>query len=396
MTKFNILYFAFVSDHFGGVEQKIIGQFDALKKINEFSNLYLVSTNQPNETLTREIDKRSDVKLLINQEKRNPLKRRAEKFDMIKKSIQKYDAQNSIIYFRYPGADFLFYKFLKDNSTFKIVTEHQEIENKLRIGKFTGNYLSDISDFIFGRNIRKLIHGFVGVSNQYLENQISYLPNFEKNKKPTLVNGNGIEVSKYKLRQPPIFDGKLLKILFVGGLYKSHGMHRLIEGLIKYDKYLNGNQLSVEVHIAGITKAESYLVKYESSKFKSHTVFYHGFLSRIELDILMDKCNVAVNSLSLHRIGLSKTSTLKSREYFARGIPFITASEDNDFSSDNFFIHRIISDESPVIIPDLFEFMDRIMNREDYGKEMRDYADDVLDWRHKMEKLNAFLATFIK
>jgi len=29
MTKFNIVNFAFVSDHFGG-KQKIIGQFDAL------------------------------------------------------------------------------------------------------------------------------------------------------------------------------------------------------------------------------------------------------------------------------------------------------------------------------------------------------------------------------
>lgn len=395
MPEFNILYFAFVSDNFGGVEQKIIGQFDALKKINEFTQLYLVATNKPNKIFLNELNKRSNISFLVNTVKGNPLKRRSEKFYMIEKVIKKYNVDKTIIYFRYPGADFLFYNFLKNISSYKIVTEHQEIENKLRIGKFTGNYSSDIMDFLYGKKIRNLIHGFVGVSSQYLENQISYLPNFEKTKKPKMVNGNGIEVSKYRLRQPPVFDGRLLKIIFVGGLYKSHGMHRLIEGLLKHDKYLRDNQLKVEVHIAGVSMVNSYLMKYENNKHDGHIVFYHGFLSMGELDILMDKCHIAINSLSVHRIGQVVTSTLKSREYFARGIPFVTASEDNDFSSDNFFIHKILSNESPVIISELFQFTERIYSINDYSDKMREYADNFLDWKHKMEKLNNFLKSIV-
>lgn len=395
MSEFNILYFAFVSDSFGGVEQKIIGQFDALIEIHSQTHLYLVSTNKPKDIFLDQIHKRANIHSLTNTIVNNPLKRRLEKFRMIEDVIKKYKVANTVIYLRYPGADLLFYNFLKNVSSYKIVTEHQEIENKLRIGKFTGNYWSDIMDFLYGKKIRNLIHGFVGVSSQYLDNQISYLSNFKKKKIPKLVNGNGIEVSKYRLRQPPVFDGRLLKILFVGGLYKSHGMHRLIEGLLKHDKYLRDNQLKVEVHIAGVSRVNSYLRKYENNKHDNHIVLYHGFLSMGELDILMNKCHIAINSLSLHRIGLVVTSTLKSREYFARGIPFVTASEDNDFSSDNFFIHRILSDESPVIISELFQFTERIYSINDYSDKMREYADNFLDWKHKMEKLNIFLKSLV-
>ena len=46
------------------------------------------------------------------------------------------------------------------------------------------------------------------------------------------------------------------------------------------------------------------------------------------------RCMIAVilqvGSLGLHRIGLTEASTLKVREYWARGIPFLLSYEDTD------------------------------------------------------------------
>ena len=395
MSEFNILYFAFVSDSFGGVEQKIIGQFDALIEIHLQTHLYLVSTNKPKDIFLDQIHKRANIHSLNNTIVKNPLKRRAEKFRMIKEVLRGYNSTDTIIYFRYPGADILFYNFLKDVSSFKIITEHQEIENKMRIGKFTGSYYSDILDFLYGRKVRSLIFGFVAVSSQYLQNQFSYLTISKQKLKPAIVNGNGIDVSNYKLREPPVFDGKLLKILFVGSLYKSHGVHRLVEGLINCEEFLVHNRLKVEIHIAGIEREDSYLLKYEKKPIVADSLIYHGFMTRSNLDTLSSECHIAVNSLGLHRIGLTITSTLKSREYFARGIPFITSSDDNDFSSDNNYIHTISSDESPVVISDLFKFVRKVYDIPNHSQSMRDYAVAVLDWRCKMIKLHTFLKGLI-
>jgi len=126
---YNILYFAFVGNSFGGVEQKIIAQYDALSLIRPNTRLYLVSTSQPGSSLETEIQKRSGIHLIINSsdKRRNPYSRRKEKFDLIYRVLLGYKPNETICYFRYPNADFLFLQFLKKCKDFKIITEHQEI-----------------------------------------------------------------------------------------------------------------------------------------------------------------------------------------------------------------------------------------------------------------------------
>lgn len=387
---YNILYFAFVSNKLGGVEQKILAQFDALKAIHPATYLYLVSTFKPGLALEKEISKREGVFTLINSEIKNPLLRRKQKFDMISRMLESYSSSDTIVYLRYPGADYFFLKFLKKNEDFKFVTEHQEIENKLRIGILNGKWLEEFMDFLFGKPVRKNITGFVAVSSQYLAAQKSYLNEGLIKSKFFLVNGNGINTRKFNVRKIPSYDGRNLHILFVGSVYKSHGLHRLAKSLIANESLLKEKGLNIYIHIAGSNGENTYLNKYLKHEIIRNSFIFYGFLQSNEIDLLADKCHIAINSLGTHRIGQYITSTLKSREYFARGIPYITSSSDDDFDFNNPFIKMFPANEDSLNIREVVDFAKITCEDLQHNTKMRKYAETHLDWKHKMKKLKVF------
>jgi hypothetical protein len=85
------------------------------------------------------------------------------------------------------------------------------------------------------------------------------------------------------------------------------------------------------------------------------------------------------------------TSELKSREYCARGIPFIIACGDSDFPPDFPAILKLLPDESPIDMHRVILFASVISRDSDHAQNMRHYARENLDWSVKMKKLKMFL-----
>ncbi len=122
---------------------------------------------------------------------------------------------------------------------------------------------------------------------------------------------------------------------------------------------------------------------------------FHGFLTGEALDALFDQCHVAVGSLGIHRKGLTQTSELKGREYCARGIPYIIACADPDFSSDFPYICYLPADESAVDVEQVLAFAREVGANPNHPQEMRRYAEEHLDWSVKMKKLKDFLEMLV-
>ena len=121
------------------------------------------------------------------------------------------------------------------------------------------------------------------------------------------------------------------------------------------------------------------------------SVIFHGFTTGHDLDILYDQCHLAAGSLGMHRKGLTMTSELKSREYCARGIPFIIACGDSDFPDDFPAILKLPPDESPIDMHQVILSASVISRDTDHAQKMRRYARENLDWSVKMKKLKVFL-----
>jgi glycosyltransferase involved in cell wall biosynthesis len=292
---------------------------------------------------------------------------------------------DEILYMRIPSPSRITSKILKSPRKCRIVIEYQTIgpyESWL-IGAYS--YL--LFDFLYGNNIRRYSDAIVGVTEEITQYELRRSGNPDK---PHITIGNGFDVGSVSIRQHVPYTGEELRILCVANLRRWHGIDRLIRGLEAYR-----GPVQVKLHIAGDGSELPSLKKLIHESGTTRQVVFHGFINGKELDDLFNTCHIAVGSLGIHRKGLTQTSELKVREYCARGIPFVIACTDPDFSDDFPYILNVSPGESPVRIEEILKFAQKVSADTTTAQKMRAYAVEHLDWSIKMKELKRFLETLI-
>ena len=169
-----------------------------------------------------------------------------------------------------------------------------------------------------------------------------------------------------------------------------HGVDRFIRGLHEYNAHY-ANSTKIVLHIVGDGPELPHLKELTAELNQQDNVIFHGFKSGKELDEMFDMCHIALDALAGFRKGLTETSSLKSREYCARGIPFIASSKDADFPDGWEYVQKIPDDESPVDMNTVISFANRVVTNPNHPQKMREYAEEHLDWNAKMKLLKEFL-----
>lgn len=212
---------------------------------------------------------------------------------------------------------------------------------------------------------------------------------------PTIKSFNGIDLRAIGLRKcdwEPSKNG-LLEILCCARFSKWHGADRLVAGLRDY--YAMGGTRDLRVHMLGEGPELQRLVSMTRDGGLEDKVLFHGFQQQASMDEFYDRCSLAVGSLGLHRLGLAGASTLKSREYLAKGIPFIYSGEIDVLTGVEFrYAQQMPSDDSPINIASLIEFHDRLYaqsTQAEVARRMRDFATANVS----MERAMAPVADFI-
>lgn len=198
---------------------------------------------------------------------------------------------------------------------------------------------------------------------------------------PVLHFSNGVEWKELPVNEYQ-GDNKEIHIICVSGCMLSHGYDRMIEGLNNY--YSQGFDRKVFFHIVGTGDYyEKYLELAKEYELFDKYVFFYGRKVGKELDEIYSKCNMAAAHLATHRIGIKTISSLKSREYAIRGIPFIS-STDLGFSGDEKekYIMYVPDDETAIDIAKVVEFYDRLYSEEDVAKKMRSVFMEICDWKN--------------
>ncbi len=198
---------------------------------------------------------------------------------------------------------------------------------------------------------------------------------------------NGIDVNEIRLktRTEAFEDENRLDLIFIGNVSFWHGLDRVLKGI---KTYISSGKLSpkVTLHIVGEGDELKKLKLLSDKLYLGDYVVFHGNLDGKELDELFDQCQVAIGSLGLHRKKIAKISSLKAREYCARGIPFIDSGEDDDFAKDFKYRWVVPADESEINLTDIFKFY-KSLKGEHYNLVMRNYAIHNLDWSKKLEPI---------
>jgi len=289
----------------------------------------------------------------------------------------------STIYFRFPGSNYGFLKllkFLKNKLHCTIIIEiptypyRQEIKC---LPTRIQTYLS-LQDIICWKFARYYVDKIVTYSEH------KYIHGVE-----TIGINNGIDIFTISPKEKIDFN-KQLQVIAVASIKFWHGYDRFIEGMKIY--YEKDRSIKVIFNIVGdgpeLESLKELVAKYNLQKF----VVFHGPKFANDLDTIFNSSHVALGTLGLHRIHLFQASPLKSREYCARGIPFIQSGDSKDIPNDFKYVHYVPQNDSPIIIEDLINFYSNIVgNFPNYNREIRDFAEKNLTWIKKMQPIVEYI-----
>lgn len=179
---------------------------------------------------------------------------------------------------------------------------------------------------------------------------------------PTIPITNGVDLDTIAPRKPS-YQKDCIHVAFAAIFYPWHGIDRMIQGMGNY--YAKGGNRNIELHLIGDGPERQRLQELATSLGIEDRCHFLGMCDRQQMDKAYDKCTLAVEQLGNHRKKQAVSASLKSREYLAKGLPFIYEGEVDLFIKNPVdFCLGVPADESPVCIEDVVEFYDRLYERE--------------------------------
>lgn len=177
-----------------------------------------------------------------------------------------------------------------------------------------------------------------------------------------------------------------INIVSVSATAFWHGYNRLLDGLHKY--YQNGGNENIIYHLVGdiLPEHKKMIADYNLDK---HVILY-GRLADKELKDVYCKCLLGVNVLSGYSGSSPISSSLKSREYGAYGIPFFSSLAVDYLPEDYPFLLLVPHDDSPIDIQTLVDFYHNIYDDKDcneIAEQIRSYALDRCDMHITMKPI---------
>ena len=207
---------------------------------------------------------------------------------------------------------------------------------------------------------------------------------------PTIPIVNGIDLSSIRVRNPSYVPGEDINIAFVASFEVWHACDLLIQGLADY--YGSGGKRRINIHLAGDGSQIPRLKHLVSSLALAERVTFYGPLDLSELDALFDRCTLAVGCMGMHRLNRQLLgSSLKVREYLARGIPFIYSGEEDILVGKQVdFCLQFDSVDTPVDFSKVIEFHDKLYSERSETNiisEIRLFAEENVSMRIGMNKV---------
>lgn len=213
-----------------------------------------------------------------------------------------------------------------------------------------------------------------------------------KNKKFIKIR-NAVDTNCYRLKSHTN-SKDTIDFIAVAHVKLYHGYDRIIKGL--HDYYQNENikdKKDIRLHIVGTVEKSLNLEKIAEGYGLQERVIFHGFKSGIELDELFDMADIGVNGLAYFRVmemKKSDLSSLKSREYMARGLAFINCFKldfQDDIEEKQDYIIDVEISEEPVPISKIIKQYDEISSK---PQDIRNIAEKYLSWEIEMQKVIDF------
>ena len=213
---------------------------------------------------------------------------------------------------------------------------------------------------------------------------------------PAIRFTNGIDLEQIKVKDAGKKDGNNIDLIVVSSFEEWHGYDRILKSLGEYYKGNPDNKRSVYLHMVGDGQnMHEYRQIVEKYKIQDYVKFY-GRVYGKELDVIYNISDIAVDVLGMYRKNNNISCSLKSREYFAKGLPVISGCmidllEDVDGFK---YFRQFPNDSSLINIDDVIRFYDDVYNiagRDKIIRSIRDFADKNCGMDKGMEKVIEYI-----
>ena len=195
--------------------------------------------------------------------------------------------------------------------------------------------------------------------------------------RPAMNIVNGADVSSLPLHQPRS-QSEEIHLLALASMSGWHGYDRILHSLAAY-------RGDARVHIDFVGgDGDGSLAAWKTLAEElglTEQVTFHGACYGAALEAIFTQSDVGVGSLGMFRYGLQHATTLKLREYMARGLPFLYATEDPSLPDEPDFALRVSNDEQPILMEDVVRFARNVQQNPEIAQRMRRYAEDHMSWK---------------
>lgn len=191
---------------------------------------------------------------------------------------------------------------------------------------------------------------------------------------------NGVDVDAISPRQLSVADNGVdlpLRVLALGSYRVSHGLDRVIRGMARA---ASSGYEDIHLIVVGDGPVRPQLEQLVEQLGLQHRVELRGIANGRELDRLFDWAEVGLGTLAAHRIGEACVSSIKVREYLARGLPVVIADSDvlsRDTKDSAQFIFVVDDDESDLDLGDVKRTL-RQCNPIEISEQARQFAEQRL------------------
>lgn len=360
------------SDESLGVTKKLLGQYKAFNKLG-YDTYHLCFKDERGvlihkDTTTVIVKKQLKMYLtyikLLNAADRICLE---NKIDMC--------------YIRYPLADFAFMKMIK--KLHKICKVVIEIPTYPYDNEMVGN-VGMLTKLNFKQDLK---------NRHKLKKYVDFISTFSNEKEtfgiPCININNGIDIDTAPFIEREVTNDNTLRIISVSLMRSAHRFDRLITGLKNYYDTKKAVEPDVFFDVVGpgVGNEKERLENITKDNNLEKYVLFHGIKSGEELDILFKESHIAVATLKGDCVKGETASVLKTREYCARGIPFISSVPDNAIPNGSVFCKLVKSCDDPIDIREIIDYFQFVKQHPDIPAQMRKFAEENLTWEPQLKKV---------
>lgn len=232
-----------------------------------------------------------------------------------------------------------------------------------------------------------------GRLKRYIDRFVTYTSDQEIFGVPTLCTFNGVQVEEMTLIGGAYQENQIT-LIGVAYMQRHHGYERIIEGLREYDQG-GAQKYKVTLRLVGDGPEKAWYQELVEKYHLQDQVIFYPNKSGKELDELYDESDIALGSFGMYKLGLHTLGALKTREYLAKGVPFITGCPVDVLEEDYPYVKNFPNNAQSVDIREVIEFYEKLKrengDKKEVARKIRESAVSRVSMQSVMQPIIDFI-----